>query len=215
MAVDPRKTLFNSDYQSDKIVYFKEGTFITTDTIQHGLSFTPLVFGVWSTDSDFSSVNTLGELDTGTDPGYVPVLSAECQANSTTISLQSAGNTQNSTLFYRVYAFEPDDSTADVAATSDKAKTFILNTDYNYCKLKDTGVFTQANQEFSHNLGYIPQVMAWVRFIYPSTFIQPLSGASEFTNYGLTVTTNKLIFGNIPIPGLIDKIYWRIYYDEA
>lgn len=215
---NPRDFLLNTDYEMDKIVLVKTGSFTTTTEFNHNLSFMPLVFGVWSTDSNFNSVNTLGELDSSTEVGYSPILSVECVANSSTVKLTSAGNTNNATLYYRVYAFEPSDSSNSVPSTNTDAKEFILNTDYNYRKLMKAGVFTQAQEEFSHNLGYIPQVLAWVQwgnFGGQEVRIQPLVFSSNQTNFNLTVTSTKIKLGDTLIPGLIQKVYWRIYYDEA
>lgn len=216
MAIDPRNFLLNTDYELDKIVLFKEDKFTSTYEWDHGLDFTPLVFGVWATDENFYSVNQIGELDSSSETGYSPLLSVECLATDTKVKLTSAGNTNNTDLYFRVYAFEPPESTATVSPTSQNAKKFILNTDYNYCKLFQTGTFTQSNQEFTHGLGYIPQVMAWIKYApsYLSGAVQPLVVNSEATNFKLSVTTNKLKFGVLPT-AIISKIYWRIYYDEA
>lgn len=216
MTVNPRDFLLNTDYELDKIIYFKEGNFIGNTEFQHELSFTPLVFGVWSTDSNFSSVNTLGVADPSTEAGYTPFLGVECSADSSAIKLVASGENSGSTrIYYRVYAFEPTDSQADTPTTSNNANTFILNTDYNYCKLKATGEFTQSGQEYQHNLGYVPQVMAWVKTTptYGST-IQPITFASNYTNFKIIVTTNKIRIENILSP-FVEKVYWRLYYDQA
>ena len=71
------------------------------------------------------------------------------------------------------------------------------------------------NEEFEHKLGYIPQVIAWVQF--NSSFnnrIQPLEVSSEYTNFGLLVTENKIKCKQL-FYGTVEKIYWRVYYDEA
>ena len=55
--VDPRNFLLNTDYEMDKIVYFKEGSLNAGQydvDMPHGLNFTPLVFGVCAFNSDFS-----------------------------------------------------------------------------------------------------------------------------------------------------------------
>lgn len=212
---NPDDFLLNTDYEMDKIVLVKEGNFTSTTQIPHNLNFTPLPFGVWSLDADFSSVNPIGQLDFSTEPGYTPILSVECSADDTNLTLNSAGNTNSQTIYYRLYAFQPNDENENVPATATKAKQFILNTDYNYCKLMKAGTFDGPNEEFEHKLGYIPQVMAWIRYTSPTTYIQPLMGFSEYTNFGLTVTDQKIIFNDVLMPGLIDKVYWRIYYDNA
>ena len=215
MAINPRDFLLNTDYEMDKIVYFKDGDFTGSAEFQHGLGFTPLIFGVWSTDSIFNSVNTLGVTDSSPEAGYTPVLGVRCSANGSTIKLTASGENSGSTrIYYRVYAFEPTGSAANIPITSDKANTFIMNTDYNYCKLKATGEFTQNGQEYAHNLGYIPLVMAWVKYESDSSGTQPMTFGSNYTNFKIIVTTNKIRIENIQ-SGVVEKIYWRVYYDQA
>lgn len=218
--VDPRDFLFNTDYPLDKVILFREGEFTNTVDIPHGLDFIPLPFGVWSTDKDFTSVNTLGSVDTFPSPFYVPtVLSVDCVADASKIWLTSYGNTNNVKLYYRVYGFEPAGSRSHVPATSSAAKQFVLNTDYNYCKLFKEGEFTQPNEEFKHGLGYVPQVMVWIsalgQVLPLMNFSEPFSGATSLRS-GLTVT-DQVIRANAYMgpEGIPFKYYWRIYYDEA
>ena len=213
-GIDPRDFLLNTDYEQDKIILFKQGSFTNTTTIPHNLKYAPLAFGVWSTQPDFSSVNAIGEIDKGTEPGYTPVLSVECLSDRDTIVLNSAGNSSNKTLYYRIYAFEPSDLNKPAPATSIFAEDFILNTDYNYSKLQKKGEFTQANQQYEHGLGYIPQVMAW--YLTTSNgkqVIRPLMDDNEYTGAKITVTQRYIILGAMPSGAT--KVYWRVYFDEA
>ena len=211
--IDPRDFLLNTDYELDKIVFFEDGNLTSSATLAHRLKFIPLVFGVWSTDSNFSSVNPIGWMDSSTEPGYNPVLSVECYATATNVVINVAGNTGNVPVYYRIYAFEPSDSRENAPYTSKRADKFILNTDYNYCKLMKSGVFTEDDQSFAHNLGYIPQAMAWMeREINGEIRIQPLEAASEYTNVGVIVDSTKIQAKRL---FFIDKIHWRLYYDEA
>ena len=206
---NPKDFLLNTDYELDKVILFQEGQFSGSTQFQHKLGFTPLIFGVWSTDKDFYSVNPInGELDTSSEPGYTPTASVRGVATSTTVQLTSGGT--NQVLYYRVYGFQPSDSNKAIQPTARKAQKFVFNTDYNYCKLMKTGVFTHSGEEFSHNLGYIPQVIAWQQDNSTKN-IRPLTIYTEPNGYGLTVTGTRLICGQ-NIPG---NIYWRIYYDEA
>ena len=213
---DPKDFLLNTDYEMDKIAYFASGNFTGTTSFQHNQKFTPLVFGVWSTDQDFSSSNPLGSVAADPDPNANEPLSVEITADSNTITLTSYGENKSTTnVHYRVYGFEPPESHESAPHTSNNAKKFILNTDYNYRKLKASGVFTQNNKEYSHNLGYIPHVMAWVKFQpgFVNGATMPLISASDFTEIYVTVTTNKII-ASFP-SNFIEKVYWRVYYDET
>lgn len=212
----PEDFLFNTDYEMDKIILFKQGEFTTTTEIDHGLNFAPLVFGIWSIDKDFKSVNTLGWADSSPQIGYTPLLSVECYATSSKIKLTSAGNSNNTKIYYRVYGFEPSGVHENSPKTSKHANQFVLNTDYNYLKLYKTGVFTTANEQIAHNFGYIPIVMAWVEMTLGGvTRIQPLETASEYTDFALVVTDSVLKSKSIIFPGVVDKIHWRIYYDKS
>lgn len=215
MAVDPRDFVLNTDYEMDKIVLFKQGSFTQSLQIPHGLSYTPLPFGVWSLDSDFNSTNTISGIDSNPEIPYTPMLSVSLIANSTNLVLNSASNTNNAPIYYRIYAFEPSTSTKDAPSTSTNANKFILNSDYNYAKLLASGEFTTTGQEYQHNLGYLPQVLAWMQ--YPKNgeeVTEFMAISSEFTNVKLIVTENKIQCGNL-WSQILDKIHWRIYYDEA
>ena len=206
---NPRDFLLNTDYELDKVVLYKEGQLTDDITIPHGLAYAPLVFGIWSFDSDFSSTNTMSE-----NVGFSSI-GIECLAGSNNISLIVVGNVDRNTIYYRIYAFEPPDVQKDSSATSPHAKEFMMNTDYNYAKLKSAGSFTQSGQEYSHNLGYIPQVMAWRKNGAPDYDIEQFNIGSEVSGVSLKVTTDKLIYTNTSATSNIEKIYWRLYYDEA
>lgn len=221
--VDPKDFLLNTDYELDKIILVKTGSFVKQTDIAHGLSFTPLIFGIWSTDSNFNSANIIGpQLDTEPIPGlYTPPLSVGCYALSDKIALNSNGDgADNTTIYYRVYAFANPDANANTPKTSHLAKSFMINTDYNYRKLKASGTFTAAGQSYEHNLGYRPQVMAWIQFsnipgLAYSNGILPVTDASFFTNYFIEVTPTQIRVSNDFPFGFIAKVMWRVYYDEA
>lgn len=219
--VDPRDFILNTDYELDKIILAKSGNFVGSVQLSHSLSFTPLVFGVWSTSADFSTSHPLGNAETASEPGYTPALGVDCIAQSDKITLTASGDGSGSTrIYYRLIALQPPANNDNAPGTADVAQTFILNTDYNYRKLKATGEFTQTNQTYTHNLGYIPQVMAWT--VYEnmpslpaySNGITPMASGSFFTDYMLEVTSTTLRVKTIP-SGLVAKVIWRIYYDEA
>jgi hypothetical protein len=213
-GVDPRDFIINTDYEMDKLVLYKHGTLTSSATIPHNLSYAPLAFGVWSTDSEFGNVNPVGEIDTASEPGYTPALSVGCMASRDNIILNTSGNTNGATLYYRIYAMQPSDINKAAPATSQFADEFILNTDYNYSKLCAKGEFTESGQSFEHGLGYLPQVMAWYQTVSNGTqVIKPLMSASGATGFKLFVTQRNI---SLAIkPNDVSKVYWRIYYDEA
>lgn len=213
---NPNDFLLNTDYEMDKITYFSSGSFTGTTSFPHNQKYAPLVFGVWSTTEDFSNSSPLGPVVTASDPNASTPLGIELLSKSDNIQLTSYGDGKDNTkIYYRVYGFEPYGVYESAPHTSKDAKKFILNTDYNYRKLKASGEFTQSGQEYAHNLGYLPHVMAWVKF-KPGVVdgaIMPLNSASEFTEIYMNVTTDKIKVSFSTV--LIEKVYWRIYHDET
>ena len=213
----PTDFLLNTDYEMDKIVYFKSGEFTGSTEFEHNLSFIPLIFGVWSTDSDFSSSNALCHPDNSIIPGETTPLGVLAYVSSdNNIRILAQGeNSATTKIYYRIYAFEPPESHSSAPHTLSAAKQFILNTDYNYRKLKASGTFTQGGEEYQHNLGYIPHIEAWIKWpSYLGGEPEPLNVANIYSNIYITVTTEKIKLSDFR-SGLIDKIYWRVYYDET
>lgn len=208
--IDPRDFYINTDYEMDKIILYKTGELNIGDyyvTIPHNLKFKPLIFGVFSEAQDFSS---------GTYPlPYSNIstqgsMSVDAWSDSTYIYLSYANTADTpSKLYYRIYGFEPSNSYATASPTSKHANDFILNTDYNYCKLKEKGVIDYpTDYTIQHKLGYIPQVLVWhetAGSIYPIWVSYPYdSGMSN-----VKVTDQSVI-----ITGM-ERAHYRIYYDEA
>lgn len=209
MPVDPRKFLLNTDYEMDKIIYFTEGHTGVTNTpltISHGLGFAPLIFGVCAFNSDFTDSRSIPyNYTTASDS-----ISFTVEATDTDIQINYSNTAQTpDDFYYRIYAFEPSNSTATVPPTNSSAKEFVLNTDYNYCKLFQKGILN-GDSTVTHNLGYIPQVLAWSEesnIIIPieeSTPVDPITNTPQY----ITVTNTS-----IQTVGYT-KVHYRIYYDE-
>ena len=200
MTVDPRDFLLNTDYEMDQIIYCETGTITAgnANATAHNLSFTPLVFGVFATDADFTDTHPL--TFTSQD-GEQFTLSAD----GTNINISYDNQDPTASVYYCVFGFEPDGSTADTPATSQYAKSLVLNTDYNYCKLYAKGhVDGDQDTTVTHNLGYLPQIMAWTEL---NGYFAPITTSS------IEVTDTQINF-NYAGAGY-DNIHYRIYYDEA
>ena len=184
MATDPRDFLINSDYEMDKIVYFTTGT-IT-------------VFGVFATDSDFTDTHVL---PFSAHNGEAFTLSAD----NTNVNIAYDNQDPTASVYYCIMGFELDGSTADAPATSQYANNLIIDTEYNYCKLYSKGyVNGDADTTITHDLGYLPQIMAWTE----------LNGEYEPINASnIEITTTDINF-NYAGAGY-DKVHYRIYYDET
>lgn len=222
MAVDPRDFLLNTDYEMDKIVFFSEGELSNwgSASIQHDLGFAPLVFGVFSFSSDFSDSRPLPyEEVTATDSTSCDLYSA---SDFVYVTFQNQSGTHPK-IYYRIYGFEPSDSTAVVAPTSEHAEKFVLNTDYNYCKLFKKGTLT-SDGTVTHNLGYVPQVLAWLEQKDPSdpsrVYETPIDNSIPTdpvtsSPFYVAVTTTSVIFSGYSSQAWFSKLHYRIYFDEG
>ena len=207
--VDPRDFLLNTDYEMDKIILFKSGTINAGQydvRIQHGLSFAPLIFGVFAYTDDFSGPRPMPYQ-------YItPELTIDVGLYSDPTNLYLSYHNSSgtpATIYYRIYAFEPSDSRSSITPTSGFAKDFILNTDYNYCKLKEKGVVdASTSTTIQHNLGYLPQVLVWNELNgYTNQVCNSMPYLGGAPN--VKVTEQAVIITDIP------RAHYRIYYDEA
>jgi hypothetical protein len=195
----------------DKIVGVWQGSISATTSgtatnIPHGLPFAPLLFGRWSTTSDFASSRDFGVLLYGS-----PSLdSIDIYANSANIVMTPLVSS-NKTLYYRVYAFAPADDKSDLSPTV--AGNLQFNSDNNYMKLfvADKVTLTSSVQNIYHNLGYLPLVMLWNEnsngvFPFNVDVWDPASATCVVTNTALQVQLGNLETG---------ILHYRIYYDQA
>lgn len=252
----PTDFLLNTDYEMDKIVYFKEMSVKITDgntqtvTFSPGLNFAPLCFGLWSKTSDFSQPRRMTGWGHGiydaTSQSYVSdfarLFSTEWNGTPT-IEIELAHMTVGSTIYIRIYGFEPDYSHASIGATSGNSSTFILNTDYNYRKLLKKGRVNVPHKNddpqvglydpvtIPHKLGYKPQIMLWIESIQLDENYQETSNRTiEYFGYGCLhdqLNQNTLAGAIIDdqnitfyVPGgqqVAENWYvnYRIYYDKA
>ena len=214
--IEPKDFLLNTDYEMDKVIYFTEGKVNTADEYQkkisHNLGFAPLVFGVCSFNANYSDPRTIPyDYQTQSTTVYF-----YARATDKDIRLEFGDFSGGRTIYYRIYGFEPSDSRAKIGATSKYAKRFILNTDYNYCKLYKKGILN-GDGTISHNLGYVPQVLAWQEGTDPidsKTTIAPIEN-SEPSNPMATPQQTRVTSSVVTFEGYPSKIHYRIYYDEA
>ena len=219
--VDYRKFAINSDFPTDDIVYSYQGnlsgdTWSQSATISHGLPFIPLVFGIYSVDNGttWSQINFQSQNGSGT-----------LSATASTISAQvgSASGALTTTVRVRIFGFAPSTYTGNTTPPTPLSK-FMIDSRVTYDELLASGTFQLSNTTspqviYTHNLGYIPRVMAWAeRVSGGQTFITPLDTGSytntsyySFWNY-LEVTPAVVQFLAYTSSGSIsDKIHYRIY----
>lgn len=218
--IDPRDFLLNTDYEMDKIIFYKELKYtVSTHTeisVPHNLKVLPLVFGIWSYNADYTDAHEIGgPVDSTNSP--------PCLISSTATTLEITLNPRNSntTFYIRVFGFESNYngvSHAKLATTSKYAKNFILNTDYNYLKLLKSGNFldySSGTTKYTHNLGYAPYVMDWAIFENNYT---PVSGFSYIRQPDYTYTSGLFVTDKVIeyYEGLLLMHHeTRLYADET
>ena len=205
--VDPRDFLLNTDFEMDKIIYFKEEKLTShwmTATIQHSLGFAPLIIGVWSETADFAVSHPFSPTDV-IDPATNTYKNktVTCYITEETIEFicyyGPVDNPTDFTFYVRLYGFEPSDVNKNVPKTSFNANTFVLNTDYNYLKLYEKGVkLIDTSGQYpvavtiTHNLGYVPQALFWLEAVYDNFHEMrqfDILTTVHQTTYGGTTTT--------------------------
>lgn len=129
----------NSDYPFDMITYYKEysvtmnGQNSQTITFAHNLPYKPLLFGAFSTTSDFASSYTLNN---------APLSSISVGADATNVIIKRTdyfGLWANKKIYFRIYGFAPISWTGDCAPTARTSSNLLLDTDKQYCPLVCAG----------------------------------------------------------------------------
>ena len=233
--VDPRDFLLNTDYEMDKIIYFKE-TKVTPDQfgdaiIPYSLGFAPLITGLWDRSENFNTPRSFSQTSFLDPITYQPVTdTVSCSAGENGILLTMFSE-QIAPFYVRLIGFEPSNSHRKIGKTSQNANKFILNTDYNYLKLYKKGVEdikintssgTVDPITITHNLGYRPQALFWheISDDYGGSSITKLDYVEipgELSQkVGIEAYQDKFIVKTAyPQWGSIFKLHYRIYYDEA
>lgn len=231
--VGAKKMRIDSRYPIDKVVYLQDGFFnmsaTTTNivTIPHGLPFTPLCSGAWSTTPDFS---VQYEFSSGTfpstNPGYVfqTIFNVFADENNVYVSGDNVGSAL--TVYVRIYGFEPPNSGALLEGIASEADPLTIDSRLNYPKLYlndyvdlPAGGSSDSFVYIPHNIGTVPQVMGWVTYdTYNGISVVPCihpvatsNGASE--GIVLIVGDEQIAFG---IPAFVSahRAYYRVYLDE-
>jgi hypothetical protein len=237
--VDPRDFYLNTDYEMDKIIYYKE-TKLTPNqygnvVLQHTLGLAPLITGVWAKTADFSEPHPFSGVSGVVDPSsnsYVNDVVAVNADENEILFTQFTGSISGGgryPFYVRIMGFEPSGSHKDLGKTSQNASVFILNTDYNYLKLykagsedvvwnSQTGLFDPIT--ITHNLGYHPQALFWIESVgtdYRETLpLTHVSLPNIYTDKACVESyTDKFIVRPPLVSGSSNKIQYRIYYDEA
>lgn len=222
----------DTDYPFDQVVVLKTGSYAVNGTssgqqmvIPHGLPFTPLMGGNWSFTSDFAITY---EYSTGTFPGPNPGQVYDTQvfvfADATNIYVStdkvSAGGT---TIYYRVYGFAPAGTTAALNSIASSSDSYLLDSDYNVTKLFMEGTLTLPDTSAAltttevdvfHNLGFIPQVQAWI-YNFGYVFPAPSQCSTPPATSTLVVVGNIGLGFLVPAGNVAQQAWYRIYADAS
>lgn len=204
----------NSNYQTDLVVFSYSGSISLSSgygtlSITHNLPFTPLAFGLYSTDGG----TTWGDIDFQIQTGFGQMLS-----NSSTIEISI--NLYSSALpsvLVRVFAFAPSTASSVVVTPPTPLSNFYLDSRKTYELLIASGRTSVPNSNsfqtlYTHNLNYLPRVMVWEEL--PDGSIQR---PYQWTNYFKPLlTTSSLGFYNYDDYYPQTKIiHWRIYGNQS
>ncbi len=194
--------LVNTHYPMPWIVWKREYSFqvpghdFAVKDFAHGLPFTPLLIGQWSTNPNFSpSYDLTVEVPGGATGGQV---ASSCLISANATNIRAVGDNSNSdnteTFYLRLMAFAPPNYTGDVNPV-DYASPFRYNSRYRYQKLFLSGL-ASSGETVKHGLGYIPQARVWMNY---DGYVSPYAGIID-TN-GLKIDANT-------------QYYYHIYLDE-
>lgn len=163
--------LVDTDYPLDKIIYMTTGqvTVGATSTadvpIPHGLTFTPLMDGTYSTSADFNISFDIGSGEPYAGSFGFFAYNTSIDATSSNVNFHVVNFTSSSvTIYYRLFGLMPSGVSEDIASTANSADKFVLNTSSNYTKLFANTRLTTTGT-ITHGLGYRPQVSVWQEII--------------------------------------------------
>lgn len=216
MDYDTRDMLVSSDYPSEKIISYKQGSFSYSNmdfnpvVVPHDLSFAPLCLTQWSNSSDF--VPTFSET-------YFLYMSGNNSLSvmSDSNNLYFLPNTISSaTFYYRVFMFTQPGTNPTTSPSSSLFDDFVYNTDYSYPKVFLEGALANRTGTINHGLGYVPQVEVWGRRALDSRIMRiPTLTNFSSKELGSYIDSNNLILISDSSPGTdVTTWFYRIFTDE-
>lgn len=228
-----KKMLMDSRYPFDKVIkllstsFSMPGSSTQTFAFPHGLPFTPLCNGAWSTSPTFAIQYEFSSgVFPSSFPGVVYNIIFNVFADATNIYITGDNLVGTTTIYVRVFGFEPPNSQASIAGIASQGDEYVIDSRLNYPKLflndyidLPAGGATDQFVYIDHGIGTIPQAMGWVTY---NTYngsqvvsaIHPIS-TTNTSSEGITliVGDERIAFG---VPAFVDphRAYYRIYLDE-
>lgn len=215
MALDD--FIVDSDHPMDLVVFVAEGNITSFSngygaaTIAHGLPFTPLPFGVWSSNGGTTWQPITGISAEPNKPF------AQIYGTSTQVTIAIQLNSSGTPIMYRIFGFAPSGASGDVTPPALRFSSFSLNTDFDYSKLIASIVWpataTSGTTLVTHSLGYIPEVAAWEE--NSGGQISPMIGQYGVTTAGASALIATASDVQVICPGgagnRMQKLHVRVY----
>lgn len=220
MALDPKQVLFSSDAPIDRVIGTISGSLaIPYDPnlggyaeaiIPHNFGFAPLFHARWSDSPSFDFSHEC----TWVTPVYAK-FTPSVATSSTDIKI-TAGNNSGAagTMYYQIFFFLPPNVSPGQLPTP--PEQLVMSSDYNYTKLVQQGTLGSSGGTITHNLGYLPQVEAWVTRFDGRIQKIDYSTPANFSGMGgaeVEVTTSQVIFYPSSSPPQGALFYYKIYSD--
>lgn len=174
---------FTSSNLIDKISYKLSGSISVPQaafmadsvlvTVAHGLSYTPMILGIYSDHSDFSEHYEIDQPPYGyvsLFASYGPTMECSVRADATNLYIRLRNFNSTRTFYYRLIGIIPPDITSAVALSQSQRDDTLLTSSANFLKVHqdsyhDATLAAFANQTltFNHNLGYRPSVLCYMK----------------------------------------------------
>lgn len=205
----------NSNFKTDLIVFSYSGT-VNVDSngygglsVNHGLSFTPLPFGLYSADGG----TTWNDIDFQTQGGF-----GQMFAKPSTIEITiNIYNNPPASVLVRIFGFAPSTVPNVIVNPPAPLSKFYLDSRKTHELLIASGKtvlpsYNGAQTIYTHNLGYLPRVMLWEEL--PDGSIER---PGQWTNsYKPLLTTSALSFYNYDLYVSQQAIiHWRLYGGQS
>jgi len=177
---DPRNFLLNTDYPTDMLVgriidstLVKHADNMSDSvylTIPHGLSYAPLVVGLYTDIADFSVYYKIGsspQFYFAVLHGYTNRISCTVESDSTNVYINLLNFDTERQFYYRVSMLAPDGAGETPLLSPNLRQNLYIDTDRKIMNihLSKYDVYNIVNNTLNltipHNLGYIPMALCW------------------------------------------------------
>lgn len=178
----PSQLRYNSSAPISYLGWSWTGSFTNTSrtfthSFNHGLPFTPLLVGYYTTAYTGNTKYDISSYEGGTLVAPITVT-----ADNTKVYIAGFDRTPDmTTVTFHLAGFVPPDYDGDVTPVEDNSN-FRFSSDFRYPKLNAFGKLTAgsgATMVYNHNLGYIPQTRTWL--IHSNGRVNSFNGPTTYS----------------------------------